>query len=241
MTTKYASVIGKMKNIAADLMEKKSDFEQYDLPYMENAESTDFPLIWIVKSRSTVMIKVGAGAQEYRDSLRARFYHAQNNFQDNYYLTHHCNGQRVFLITESNVAEISLANAREVVRDVMIPVMEECKAANPNELPKHFKVKLRFHGISLTKLKELIRECDNHEGTSLLSVLKRYRRWTQISHDHTIDFFYDERYNEFGFRELYEGKVGLRGGIIFHGWPETGYMTNNSVQIDPAYGWASHT
>lgn len=33
----------------------------------------------------------------------------------------------------------------------------------------------------------------------------------------------------------------LNGGIIFHGFPESGYKQNGSVQIDPSYGWHIHT
>ncbi len=46
--------------------------------------------------------------------------------------------------------------------------------------------------------------------------------------------FYFECYDE-------NGNCGLNGGIIFHGFPESGYRQNGSVQIDPSYGWQIHT
>ena len=38
-----------------------------------------------------------------------------------------------------------------------------------------------------------------------------------------------------------DGSVMLNGGVIFHGFPESGYKQNGSVQIDPSYGWQIHT
>lgn len=38
-----------------------------------------------------------------------------------------------------------------------------------------------------------------------------------------------------------DGLHGLCGGIIFHGFPETGYQENGSVQIEGCYGWSTHT
>lgn len=38
-----------------------------------------------------------------------------------------------------------------------------------------------------------------------------------------------------------DGSLYMNGGIIFHGLPETGYMQNGSVEIDPHFGWATHT
>ena len=38
-----------------------------------------------------------------------------------------------------------------------------------------------------------------------------------------------------------DGSVMLNGGVIFHGFPESGYKQNGSAQIDPSYGWQIHT
>ncbi len=38
-----------------------------------------------------------------------------------------------------------------------------------------------------------------------------------------------------------DGRQGLCGGIIFHGFPETGYKQNGSVQLTAGYGWSTHT
>lgn len=38
-----------------------------------------------------------------------------------------------------------------------------------------------------------------------------------------------------------DGRPGLCGGIIFHGFPNIGYMENGSVQLEGFYGWSTHT
>ena len=38
-----------------------------------------------------------------------------------------------------------------------------------------------------------------------------------------------------------DGSLSMNGGVIFHGFPEEGYMQNNSVQLTPTYGWSIHT
>lgn len=38
-----------------------------------------------------------------------------------------------------------------------------------------------------------------------------------------------------------DGSLYMNGGIIFHGFPETGYQQNGSVQLDRTWGWSIHT
>lgn len=38
-----------------------------------------------------------------------------------------------------------------------------------------------------------------------------------------------------------DGSLILNGGVIFHGFPESGYQQNGSVQLCPSYGWQIHT
>ena len=45
----------------------------------------------------------------------------------------------------------------------------------------------------------------------------------------------------FSFYEEYrDGRIGICGGIIFHGTPGN-YVENGSVQLQPTYGWQIHT
>jgi hypothetical protein len=38
-----------------------------------------------------------------------------------------------------------------------------------------------------------------------------------------------------------DGTLALNGGIIYHGSPNEGYQEGGSVQIEPSYGWQTHT
>lgn len=49
MTPNISKIIQTMSNIVADVMTSfQSDFENFDRPYIENADSSKFPMIWIV-------------------------------------------------------------------------------------------------------------------------------------------------------------------------------------------------
>lgn len=55
---------------------------------------------------------------------------------------------------------------------------------------------------------------------------------------------YKDHWNEYCFTfyiEREDGTCYLNGGIIFHGFPGSGYNTNGSVMIEPQYGWHTHT
>jgi len=42
-------------------------------------------------------------------------------------------------------------------------------------------------------------------------------------------------------RKTSEGQFMMNGGIIYHGSPNEGYQEGGSVQIEPSYGWQTHT
>ena len=37
------------------------------------------------------------------------------------------------------------------------------------------------------------------------------------------------------------GQMRSNGGIIYHGSPNEGYQEGGSVQMEPSYGWQTHT
>lgn len=106
---------------------------------------------------------------------------------------------------------------------------------------KKCKVKIKFNNLTISKLKQLIRDCEKHNDTSLIDSLRRFHRYRQVASNHYIQVSYNPHYNEFGFCEYINEKSGLVGGVIFHGWAETGYKENHSVQLVPRYGWQIHT
>lgn len=58
------SIIKQMSDIVAEVMTSfQSDFEQYDKQYIEKAEACQFPMIWMVGTSHTYLLKLG----EYKD------------------------------------------------------------------------------------------------------------------------------------------------------------------------------
>lgn len=149
-------------------------------------------------------------------------------------------GDHLFLIEPDGVREITEKQVREVCRDIVTSVAEKWMKEN-GPLPTRVQVPVKFFNITLSKVKELIRECEAHNDNSLIEIFRRFHNYRRVAIDQYIQISYNPGYNEFTFCEYTNGKQGLVGGIIFHGWPETGYMVNGSYQMEPTYGWSSHT
>lgn len=230
-----------MREIVDATMESfKSDFENYDRRTILKAEDSDFPMFWIVSKRHTYLLGIGHYANMFNQSESVRLEYAQNHDVCGVHFNTIKNDDKLFLITSDDIAPISVDEARQIQSNILTPVVEAWEAEN-GPLPKRFKVKVKFNGITISELKALILDGEAHGDTSLIDSLRRFHRHTQVALDQYVSISYDRRYNEFGFVEIINGTVRLRGGIIFHGWPETGYQTNNSVQIEPRYGWSTHT
>jgi len=92
------------------------------------------------------------------------------------------------------------------------------------------------------KSNEAMRDGVIDESQSLQAVLSRvmnYLMWdnveeVRISSDFDKDCFLFGIYRE-------DGSLSMNGGIIFHGFPNGGYVENGSVQLSPNYGWHIHT
>lgn len=234
------TIIKQMRNIVSDVMTSfQSDFEKYDKPYIEKAEAHQFPMIWIVGTSHTYLLKLGGYKELFfsNESVRLNYVQGDNGFDP--YIDMFKN-DCIFLIVKDKVSKISVEQAQNAVRDYVVPAVKEWKKNN-GSLPKKCKVKVKLNNISISKLKQMIRECEAHNDTSLIDALRRFHRYRQVASDHYIQVSYNPYYNEFGFCEYINGKTGLVGGIIFHGWAETGYKENSAIQLAPCYGWSVHT
>lgn len=229
-----------MTNIVADLMERfQSDFTKYDKPYIEAADESKFPMLWIVGNSHTHLLKLGDYDEHFNTDEAARYAHAQGSDPFTGYLDW-LGGDKIFLITKDEVKETTEKAAREVIRDMITPVVENWKAKN-GPLPKNFKMPIHFKNITLTKLKEIFCSEENRNGRTLIQVLREFRNYRKTADDHFYEVTYDPKYNEFTFCEYRNRQEGLAGGIVFHGWPETGYQQNFAYQAIPSYGWSRHT
>ena len=230
-----------MTEVVANTMTHfQSDFEKYDKPYIES-DDAKFPMIWIVGRSHTFLLRLGEYQERFFSNERVRWaYINGDNTFDSYLDYYKHDNDQIFLITESAISEINIPQARSAIQDYVQPAVLAWIEQN-GPLPKKSKVTVKIQNISISRMKELIDECRKHNDGSLLSCLKRFHQYIRVAADQFITVSYNPGCKEFTFWETINGKTGLVGGIVFHGWPESGYQTNNSVQLTPQYGWAIHT
>ncbi len=231
-----------MRNIVADVMTSfQSDFENHDRPYIEST-AAKFSMLWVVGQSHTWLARLGEYETDFNENVATRYEYSQSGLECyTAYIDYKHSDDKIFLITDNDVREISEYFAKEVIRDICIPVIEKWKALH-GPLPKA-KVKVKIHNISLSELKMLIQECREHGDDSLLECLKRFHSYRQLAESHIIDVYWQGKrgIKEFSFYETIDGRNNLGGAIVFHGWPETGYQENFAMQLSPSYGWSTHT
>lgn len=235
-------IIQKMADVVDEVMKNfQTDFTKYDKPAIENAKSTDFPFMWIVSELHTRMVSLGGYEEDFFNNPTTRYAYADGDDGISFYLHPHLLGQkdRIFLIRENYIWEVNVAGAKNAIKDYTIPVYRKWKKLHGEITPK--RVTVQFDLIELPKLREIIRDCHNHNDDSLMDIFRHFHKMRRVADDHKITIRYHAYSNEFACVEYYNGKEHMIRFAVFHGWPETGYQQNGSVQIDPRYGWASHT
>jgi hypothetical protein len=234
-------IIERMTEIVNETMTSfQSDFYHYDKPTIEN-ESALFPMIWGIAPTHTFLLKLGDFRDIFFDSEYARYayaYDGDDGMTWRLQLSNYAKDQ-LYLITEDGIRPITRENALNAIKDYVTPAVVEWIQKN-GPLPKP-KMVVKLHGITFSELKGLIQECRDHNDDSLLSRLKEFKQYRQRAKNHVIDVYWNAAWHEFSFAESVNGQDAMVGGIIFHGWPETGYKENYSVMLNPAYGWTIHT
>ena len=105
--------------------------------------------------------------------------------------------------------------------------------------------------MDITNCKERLQNClkmaEEHNDSSLRDILHRLLDWElnalQNGCPKTIHIGHDFEKNSFSFCEIYEadGRTGICGGILFHGYDDQP-DESMAVCIDgPARGWRMHT
>ncbi len=236
-------ILNKMAEVVANTMTSfHSDFEKYDKEYIIKEGVHAFPFLWMVHKSHTYLIRLSDIRKYYFEKEAFRYDIAQQTSWIHGFLWSGCSQvtEDIYYVTKDNVTQISLEQARNIANDA-IELAVTAWEQEHEKLPTKFKVRVEIGGISFSKLKELILDCRNHNDDSLLNCMKRFHNYRQQAKDHKVSVWFNERNNEFSFAEMINGECRLNGGVIFHGWPESGYQENNSVQLVPKYGWASHT
>lgn len=236
-------ILNKMAEIVAATMTSfQSDFEKYDKEYISREGVKAFPFLWMIAPTHTYLLKLANFKETYFENEALRYDIAQKNSWFHAYL-YPCSGEvkeTIYYVTMDGLREVSVKQAREIVRDIITPVVVEWEQTH-EKLPAVSKIAVKIENISWSHLKELIQDCRNNGNDSLMECLKRFRRYRRTAKNQQIVVRYNGYRHEFSFCEFINDVPQLCGGIVFHGWPETGYKINNSVQLTPQYGWAIHT
>lgn len=231
-----------MEAVVADVMKGyQSDFFNCDKPRIESPEFK-FPCIWIVGDSHTHRLELGNYKDLFFEAESVRFDYLRNHNPYHYFLTEgYFAEDKWFLIAENGLQPINREQAKAAIMDYVTPAVHAWVEEN-GPLPKLTKVPVKFYqDITFSKLKALIADCRAHGDDSLFDCFKKLQQCCRVATDQYVEIAYHNRWNEFNFCKYVNGQAILFGRIVFHGWPETGYETNGSVQIDPHYGWSSHT
>lgn len=230
-----------MEAVVADVMHRfQTDFFNYDKPQIEDA-NFKFPFIWIVGECHTHLLPLGKFRDMFFESEAVRYDYLRDRNPYSYYLDSvNYTEDYWFLGTESGLQSINREQAKAAIMDYISPAVQEWIAKN-GPLPNKAKIPVIIRGITITKLKELVADCRNHDDDSLMECLKSFHNHRRVATDQHIEVYYNSNCGDFSFGKFINGECQLFGGIIFHGWPETGYQTNGSVQLIRHYGWSTHT
>lgn len=204
------NLISKMAHIVApNKMLCQWDFYVYDMKYIES-ENCRFPMIWIVGEQHCHLLKIG----QYRDSFfnkqvfRSAYAQGNDTFSNYFDPQSFDPEDKVYLIEEKGLSLISREAALNAIKDYVIPAVKEWKEKY-GALTKS-KVKVHLHNISISALKEKIAA-----SPSLLSVLKRFHNYLQVSDNHQVDVYYRASGNYFFFAEVIDGRDNLVGSINY--------------------------
>lgn len=229
-----------MAEVVANTMTSfQSDFEKYDRPYIEAATPDQFPMLWFVAPSHTYLLRLGEYRIRFFNEECIRYAYAAGDNTFSYYLETY-KSDKIFLIDAKGVNRIDVSQAEQFVNDIVSSAMTEWLSYG-NTLPTDIKTPIKFSNITFGKLKELIADCRKHGDNSLADIFHRFRHYRRTAENQYIHISYNSYYNEFSFCQYTNWQQGLTGGIIFHGWPESGYRSNYAVQLVPKYGWATHT
>ena len=110
-----------------------------------------------------------------------------------------------------------------------------------NRFPEQLVVGELSINCQLDYLQEQLNYAKEHDDNSLSDILKHLENRPRVARSHRIQIDKDFTERSFIFTEIINDVVELRGGIIFHGYPEEGYKENYSTLLAPTFGWQIHT
>lgn len=240
-------IIDKMQEIVEETMTNfKNDFYEHDLKELADY---DGPFIWQISPTHTHLHRCG---NEYLDKLlqiEAVLYSCCQGISGTDCCLEYNDSQEKIYCYEPKIGVLTVLAKRDrnYAKDMWNKAKEDALkrwcAYNKKELPTDFKVRIAFVSPDVRKyFIEQAHYAFQHNDDSLLDCVRRFRRYTKKGMHHRIVICKDFSNRSFMFYEDFgDGRYGIYGGIIFHGYPEEGYRENSSVQLTPSYGWSIHT
>lgn len=227
--------------VEATMSHFKTDFYNWDRSTIMDAQPKDFPMVWIVKESGThLLIPNRFGKGDMRLAVAEHLYEQPiwNEYVFKHSLTE---DSRAFIVNENGITEVSHTEAYVFAQTMIQSIVNSYIFTNGTPKRQELKIPISFNGLSISAIKGIIKECHLHNDNSFLDCLKGMQRGSKHFKDTKVELNYSIDDNVFYFSKTVNGKPSLYGAIKFHGWPETGYQPNGSVQLNPRYGWSSHT
>lgn len=219
------------------------DFENCTKAFIEELEYLEYPIIWVLSKSGSNLFLLGAYKAIFYEHESERYAYARGIKPFDCLIEYHRIvgiDHKKFLIDEEGIREISREETIELVSDIVETAVTQWDAQY-GPLPKYRPIEVRFNGITLTELRQLLAKDAEEDNGTLLKCLRRFHAWDRRSKSHIVQIYWDRQNHEFSFGEYVDGKGRLYGGIIYHGNPKVGYLQNNAFQLDPSYGWRIHT
>lgn len=234
------SIIKQMSDLVDRIMvANQTDFTKYDVEALDGYDGRFF---WFVAPYHTRLCKVSH--QELSRMVESEiglYLFIQHSTSMDSCLDCHTADEQVFMYDGAGLTQWGNESVRvywESLRDWTLLQWQAYHGMEP--LPSDFTIPIEFNGCE-DYYKEQLEYASQHNDTSLKDIMDSFGRFLKKGSDHKIVISRDFTDRSFTFAEYYGGRFHLCGGIIFHGYPDEGYMENCSVQLTPSYGWSRHT
>lgn len=220
-----ANLLRAMTYIAIDKLQSSqiiTDFTVWDTKTIWESKYSDFPMFWGVSPYATILHSIGRYVEEFPKCESLRYDYVQHGFPFMSTISSRMGYDYYLLEADGTVTKVEAAQVKEVIRDLVAPVVEEYK--KKHGLPKP-KVKISFRNLSLDKVKAILKRDAEKTDGSLLKALKQMHRRYQQTADHVIKIFEGCDSDEIGWAEYVDGELRVYGALVYH----------------KKFGWQSHT
>lgn len=236
-------IIRQMSETVCDVMRSyQIDFYSKDLNLLHDYEGE---FIWQVSPTHThlSLIDPNKMVKDMETNEYALYDYARNDTWAAACLNCRCSDELIFYYDGKSDMMVQIERDKAIAtynerKDEAIAIYKQQVGVLPSDL----KVRIEFASKEVrSEFIKQVKYAQEHEDGSLMDCVKHFQKYPKHTHDHKFVIYKDMCERCFQFTEYLNGRVGLHGGIIFHGYPKEGYKQNGSCQIEPSYGWSTHT